>query len=190
MPVSSSSLRDMAWNWDEGGCRTQRWRTVPESIRGEGGGERKKMTVDTETWCFAPPLCLSTSQFLLFFKEVLKSFWEQWEFAKCGPLAACLHRPAACWGTTQFLSFCSVAQLEYRKTSSCVSTHVWHVLLDCRIYAHWSTRDQGCTDDFPPAKACLATWNLYCRIRFPRVQRSSRWSAARCQGPLGICTAA
>lgn len=43
--------------------------------------------------------------FCYFFKEVLKSFWEQWEFAKCGPLAACLHRPAACWGTTQFLSF-------------------------------------------------------------------------------------
>lgn len=41
MPVSSSSLRDMAWNWDEGGCRTQRWRTVPESIRGGGERERK-----------------------------------------------------------------------------------------------------------------------------------------------------
>lgn len=33
MPVSLSFLRDMAPNWDEGGCRTQRWRAVPESIQ-------------------------------------------------------------------------------------------------------------------------------------------------------------
>lgn len=70
MPVSSSSLRDMAWNWDEGGCRTRRWRAMPESIW--GGGE--KMTVDTETWCFAPPLCLSTSHFLLFLKRSWSHF--------------------------------------------------------------------------------------------------------------------
>lgn len=165
-----------------------------EPCQNQYGGREREREKENDSGYWNMMFC-TTSLFIhitvsVIFKEVLKSFWEQWKCAKCGPLAACLHRPAACWGTTQFLSFCSVAQLEYRKTSSCVSIHVWHVLLDCRIYAHWSTRDQGCTDDFPPAKACLATWNLYCRIRFPRVQRSSRWSAARCQGPLGICTAA
>lgn len=132
------------------GCSAER--NAGESCRNQYGNKSKKMTVDTETWCFAPPPCWSNSQFLCFFKDVLQSFWEQWKFAKSGPLAVCLHRPAACWGTTHFLHFCAAAKLEYRKTSSCVSTHVWRVPLDCRIYTHWSTRDQGCTDDFSPSQ--------------------------------------
>lgn len=99
----------------------------------------------------------TTSLFIQFtdsviFKDALKSFREQWKCAKSGPLAACRHRPAACRDATQFLLFCVVAKLEYRKTGSCVSTHVWHVPLDCRIFTHWSTRDQGCTDDFSPGQ--------------------------------------
>lgn len=127
MPVSLSFL---ARSWDEGGlqCRMQRCRAEPESIAGKRQWILKRHI-------FAPTLRWSNSQFVIV-KDVPRSFWEQWKFAKW--LRVSVLQPPFCLP-------CAVAKLEYRNTSSRVSTHIWHV-------PHRSSGDQGDVDDFSPGQ--------------------------------------